>query len=335
MLLLAFNDMARVRTPTYKVAQANAQTDNGDHKRIEFHPDFLYEHKHWSTRLIIVSNDGTHFRVPMKLLADHSTVFAGALSIPSTAYTALQPVPLAFASISALLYILTLLRGWEAADHSNMCSQSVTSKVIFAASRIVLVLDMPLVGKMILASQRLDVYTRYAIVLMLESLEISDCTKKPVYLSATTTDLSFSQQPHGQFRRAHDLLLESNSSASVRLAVFHARRKTALIVLRQWWTTGEPLGRVLRSDRPPTIVHKLDCKKMNHDDNRFRQTLTRITPMALAGLAAAKTTGQRTKNVIAVVAAEAGECRGCLARLEAVYMPALRVFNASFPASPT
>jgi hypothetical protein len=309
--------------------------DTVDQGRLTFHPDFLYKHQYWRSSIILVSDEGTHFHVRLRLLIRHSTVFADATSIPTPEYTAIEPVTLTFAPTSALAYVLTLLRDWDRGSHAEITEIYVTQKAILAAARIAHVLDMPIVGKIILASQDLDVYMRYAIERMVDSLEgNAQALSKPTNRGGGGTDLSFSLYPHGQYRRAHDLLSEASPSTIDRLAKFHARRKTALAVLRQWWTTGEPLGRVLRSDHSPSIAHKSHCKAKHDSKDQLRRDAKAIATKALTALAGATTTGQRSKRVIEVVAAKAGGCRGCLARLEAVYMPALRVFNASFPASP-
>lgn len=263
-----------------------------DQSQLTFHPQFLYRHRHWRTRVILESDEGTHFHVPLRLLTTYSAVFAAAATVPAPEFTTLSPVTLTFAPTAALLYVLTLLRDWDRGDHSKVVDTIATPKVILAAARIAHVLDAPIVGKVMTASQDLDVYMQYAIEHMVESLEEGERPAKPAHRTPGGIDLSFSLYPHGQCRRACELLRETSPDALDRLAKFHARRKTALAVLQQWWTTGEPLGRILRSDHSPAIEHKRNCKPKHNSEDQLRRDLGGLATKALTGLATATTTGE-------------------------------------------
>jgi hypothetical protein len=304
-----------------------------DQSRPTFHPDFLYRHKDWRTSVILVSDDATHFHVSLGLLARYSTVFAGAASIPAPEFASIDPITLSFAPTWALYYILMTLRNWQRNDAVGLARRFVTPDVIPQAARIAHILDIPIIAKVMLASQDLDVYIRYAIDHMFVAGE-QDRVNRFASRAITKTDISFSLYPLDRYRRAIDLLMLANPAAIDSLAKFYHRRQAALRELRKWWSTGEPVGRVLRSDLPPKIVHTRRCEARYYFGKSFRRQLSPIALLALGELSRAKTTGQRTKCVISIIASQAAGCRGCLDKLEAIFMPALRVFNASFPASP-
>lgn len=321
------------------VSQSNYIRERGmtaidmDRPRLTFHPEFLYKHQHRRTSVVLESVDGAHFHVPLDILTRYSTVFAAAASMPIPEFAHTKPISLCFASTWALLYALMTLRDCDKEEAIDSAHRTVTPDVVPAAARIAHILDIPIVAKVILTNQNLDVYLRYAIDHMFDDVKRDRIVKSS--RTAATIDLSFSLYPLVErYRRAIDILMLANPSASPPIAEFYHRRHAALETLRKWWTTGEPVGRILRSDLPPKIVHKRRCKARKHTDETFRRHLSDIAALALSELSRAKTVGQRSKAVIGIVASQAAGCRGCLNKLEAIFMPALRVFNANFPASP-
>ena len=304
--------------------------------RATFHQDFPYESALRQNRVVLESSDCVRFHFLLQNLIDASTVFADASMLESD--NDLRPVIQIFAPAVALHHFLMVLRqslSQTKEQREKMKYLVVTPGIVFASVRIAHILDAPAVARGLLSQIGLDIYTRYAINQTFSELgPASGGNAQPSPRQRGQVDISFSLDPDEQFQRALILLRETNPSAARSLLKFHHDRQKAIRVVEQWWTTGVPVGRVLRSDRPSPTLHDRGCKRRFASEHAFVRELAKIVPTAMVALASSNSKNDRVRNVGKILAGHADGCKGCLARLEAVYVPALRSFNASFPASP-
>lgn len=243
-----------------------------------------------------------------------------------------------FAPTVALHHFLMILR--QQLSHSKKQMDEardlfVSPGTIFASIRIAHILDAPAVARGLLSDVGLDAYLRYTINQTFDEVKpkLSDFRQTSPHLR-DPIDISFSLNPDDPFQRALILLRETNPSAAQSLFKFHNDRQKAIREVEQWCSTGVGIGRVLRSDRPPPTLHHRGCKRRFASGYAFARELPKLIPTAMVALAKSKSKKERVRNVGKILSCHAGGCSGCLARLEAVYMPALRSFNANFPASP-
>lgn len=306
--------------------------------RSTFNKDFPYLHSRWRDHIVLESFEGVRFQFPLDVVIHCSPVFAHASSLAHKDHGHVRPVVMTFASTPGLRYLLLLLRQSYCSTDDTASRNKVlkaSGQDTAAAIRIAHILDTPLVGRAILARTDIDVYMRYVVE---HTFETPSPTDRDVWLSPlgvrVPPDLSFILHPQGHFQRSIQLLQEINPSAVRNLATFHHHRSTAISVLKQWLITGIPLGRVLRSDRRSQFTHRRACKASRSSEVAFTRRLPNIVPKAMALLAKSKSKAERLRNIGALLAREAKGCSGCLTRLESVYMPALRSFDAAFPAMP-
>lgn len=212
---------------------------------------------------------------------------------------------------------------------------TVEPTTTIAAIRIAHVLNAPIIGRKMSMQGGLDVYLRYAIERTFEEEGSRlEGTKHHTSRLRDASDLSFHLRPHDRYQRALQLLQEVNPGAIASLVRFHDDRLEAMWAIKQWWRTGVRSGRVLRSSRSPSASHSRTCKR-RFDAGRFlTRHLPKLEPNCMVALAKATTKMERAKDVGAILAGHAKGCKGCLARLEAVYMSALRSFNVDFPTIP-
>ena len=304
--------------------------------RATFHHDFPYEATLRQDRVVLESTDGVRFHFPLEDLIDTSMVFADASLLADG--DELRPIILMFAPTAALYYFLMTLRQlskreWRSTEERKPLI--VTPETTVATIRIAHILDAPVVARGLLSQVGLDVYLRYAINHTFEEIKpVFADYRQPSPRLRDPVDISFSLNPDDQFQRALTLLREINPSATQSLLNFHHDRQKALRAVEQWWTTGVRVGRVLRSDRPAPTLHDRGCKRRFASEYAFARELPKTVPTSMVALALSKSKKERVKNVGTILAGRADGCKGCLTRLEGVYMPALRIFNANFPASP-
>jgi hypothetical protein len=305
--------------------------------RASFHYDFPYESTLRQDRVVLESSDGVRFHFPLQYLIDTSTVFADASQLAADDNHLRPIIPIA-SSTEALHHFLIVLRQSQspAKEQVNELHYSVvTPGTIIATIRIAHMLDTPALARGLSSQVGLDIYLKYAINQTFN--EVGPTSGDKTHTSPRQrdpVDISFSLCPNDQFQRAFVLLRETNPSAAQSLLNFHNDRQKAIRAMEQWWSTGVRVGRVLRSDRPPPTLHRRGCKRRSASGYAFARELPRITPASMLALSMSKSKKEREERVGQILAGRANGCKGCLARLEGVYMPALRSFNANFPASP-
>ena len=331
--------------------QTTTSTDVIAEFRTTFHRDFPYDVRYQSDNVILESSEGVRFHFKRQALIDDSTIFADASVLASDVDTP-QPIVFTFAPTAGLHYFLVLLqRPPRPPTKLNEEPEPlpVTQSTTADAIRIAHILDAPAIGRAILYQGGLDIYLRYAIERSFEDVKPTmDNLKHPITRLRDPVDISFSLNLNDQYQRSLELMQEINPAAVKSLVKFHQHRQKALCAFEQWWSTGVPGGPVLRSEIPVEVGHNGDCRKRQIIENggaRFKnayarfenpsaRAVPRIVPAALIALAKSKSEKERKESLREILAGCASECKGCLARLEGIYMPALRSFNASFAASP-
>lgn len=305
--------------------------------RATFHPDFPYNSSPRQNTVILESAEGVRFHFSLPILLDSSTVFADASALACDDHAS-RPILLMFASTAGLHYFLTILeqsRRHSVKQNEDRKESAVTPETTIAAIRITHILDAPTVARYVLSRVGVDVYLRFAMERLFEEKKpLYEHFRHPPLRLRGPADISFSLHPHEQYERSVMLLQEINPSAAKTLVKFHDDRQKAVRAVEQWWSTGIRVGRVLRSDRPPQTMHQRSCKKRFASKYAFARDLPKIVPRALVVLAKSKSKIERARNIGASLMNHANGCKGCLTRLEAVYMPALRSFDADFPAIP-
>ena len=243
-----------------------------------------------------------------------------------------------FAPTAALYFFLMILRQLSKPGCRPMEERRpliVPPETTIATIRIAHILDAPVAARGLLSQVGLDVYLRYAINHTFDEIKpIFADYRQPSPLLRYPVDITFSLNPVDQLQRALTLLREINPSATQSLLNFHHDRQKAIRAVEQWWTTGVRVGRVLRSDRPAPTLHDRGCKRRFAAGYAFARELPKLTPAAMLALSMSKSKKEREERIGKILAGRASGCKGCLARLEGVYMPELRSLNANFPASP-
>jgi len=304
--------------------------------RATFHYDFPYKSKLQQDRVVLESSDGVRFHFPLQDLIGASTVFADASQLAADD-NHLRPIISISAPTVALHQFLVVLR--QLLRHTDeqldeLYYTVVSPDFIIATIRIAHILDAPAVARGLSSQVGLDIYLRYAINRTFDELGPMPNDKTPLSpRQCDSVDMSFSLCPNDEFQRASILLQEINPSAAQSLVQFHHNRQKAIRAVEQWWSTGVRVGRVLRSDRPSPTLHHRGCKRRFASRHAFLRELPKIAPAAMLALASSKSKKERGDRVGTILADHASGCRGCLARLEGVYVPALRSFNANFPAT--
>jgi hypothetical protein len=304
--------------------------------RATFHQLYPYDHTFRHDRVVLESAEGVHFHYPLQLLIDNSIVFSHA-SVMALQEDGIQPIVLTFAPAAALCYFLAILpQSSQVIDSHNRKGRKYASPTtIIGAVRIAHILEAPTVGRTVLKRKDLDMYLRYAIERIFDwPNTIQDDSKNTSSRPHDISDLSFSLNSWDQYEQSLELLEEINPVAAKHLTKFHHTRQNTISTLKQWLSIGIPLDRVLRSDRPTQVIHHRSCKARFDSGSAFARRLPDVVPKAMALLAKSKSKIERTRNIKALLVREAKGCSGCLTRLESVYMPALRSFDAAFTAVP-
>jgi hypothetical protein len=305
-----------------------------DRFQTTFHPDYPYDGRHQFDLVILESSEGVRFHFDRQTLINDLSVFAEA-SVLANEVDILQPIVFTFAPTAGLHYFLMLLRQPPYKPDEEPEPMAVTQSTTIAAIRIAHILDAPGVGRKILHQDGLDVYLRYIIERAFEEeRSILDDLKHPTPRVRDPADVSFTLNPYDRYQRSLELVQEINPSAARSLVTFHNNRQEAIYAIKEWWGTGIDVGRILRSDRPAQTAHHRSCSRRFDLERSFARDLPKLVAGAVITLSRAKTRRERAKSVGDVLSFHSNGCRGCLTRLEAVYMPALRSFDAQVPTVP-
>jgi hypothetical protein len=249
--------------------------------RATFHHDYPYDFRYRWDNVILESSEGVRFHFDRQALIGDSTIFADASVLASNGDT-LQPIVFTFAPTAGLHYFLMLPQ--QPSRPGNKPNEepeplTVTQGTTADTIQIAHVLDAPAVGRAILHQGRLDVCLRYAIERSFQNIKpTADDVKHPITRFRDPIDISFSLNLNDRYQRILQLLQEINPAAVKSLVEFHHHRQNALCAISQWWSTGIPVGRLLRSDLPPKIIHNQDCKGATSHGERFRPRVAEDRP---------------------------------------------------------
>jgi hypothetical protein len=141
-------------------------------------------------------------------------------------------------------------------------------------------------------------------------------------------DISFNLKPDPEYVRAVELLKEVDPDAEQRLAIFHQKRKNAMIKARRWFNTGD-LGIPYHFKSQ----HSAACRLQHAPELAIRSRLDEIVPLVLAEVSNSKTYRERCDRVKTLVVGEA-RCERCLDEMWVPYRQMLEQFTVNFPNYP-